>query len=202
MPKQPDTTEVIKQAVGGPAAGTKTFFLLNGTPAAQSVADDTQPTSHRVFDETEFEPQRPDQTATLAGTHDRLKKASIPFWGAVAIALVEIRIFGKLGATTVVNGAIVIAVIYSVLGILAYFGKKIAFLLGLLLYAGQAVFMLYDWSVNGRFFLLHVLLLKIAIAYWMYRAYGTLSDVELARGEYEDYSRQAKHRTTSAAKSI
>ena len=142
---------------GGPAPKPAGGTVYNGLGAGSTVYGN-QPAAGTVYNPTQSAAARPVQAGANAGSSKAgsvffviagfsaintvLILASAPFVMALGLAVTRINPEGQMGTVLAIN-AIVIG-IFVALGFFASRGSKAAFIIGLLLYAGDTALLLLD----------------------------------------------------------
>jgi hypothetical protein len=152
---------------GGAATATAT------SPAVQA------PQQQTVFDESAFVPKTSDSGLAINSTAQKIQRASVRFFIVTGISLIE-ALFFSVSDVKLAAACGVVAVVFGVLGALAYRLNKAAFLIGIMIYAAEtALLAIHGWNTS-MILVGYAIFVHCAIMYRLYLAYGMICDLESA----------------------
>ncbi len=148
-----------------------------GTIGGTSSPAEEIPEKQTVFDEETFVPKRPGRRFSVNATTERVQQASIWLFIVAGVSLVEALFFGT-GNLAMAASSGVVAIVFGILGAMAFRLHKAAFLAGILIYAAETLQLLVHGWNNSMIEVVYGIVAHCAIIYRLYLAYGMICDLE------------------------
>jgi hypothetical protein len=152
---------------------------MYSTAAAAAAEKTAENAGGTVFDESKFVAKRPDASVAVAATTKRVQGASFRFFFVAGLAMFELFVLSSRGVDQnllIAQG--VTAVFFGLLGIFAYRLNKTAFLVGMLVYGLDTLYLAYTGWQTSYVFVAYAIFVRCTIIYRLYIAYGMICDLE------------------------
>jgi len=132
-----------------------------------------------VFDETKFAPKTANASVAVAATTKRVQGASFRFFFVAGLAMFEFFVLSSRGVDqSVLIAQGVTAAFFGLLGLFAYRLSKTAFLVGILVYGLDTLFLVYTGWQTSFLFVGYAIFVRSTIIYRLYLAYGMICDLQ------------------------
>jgi len=148
---------------------------------ASTIAAPIPGASGTVFDETKFVAKQASGNASVAvaATTKRVQGASFRFFFVAGLAMFEFFLLSSRGADQnllIAQG--ITAGFFGLLGLFAYRLSKTAFLVGMIVYGLDTLFLAYTGYHTSFLFVGYAIVVRCTIIYRLYLAYGMICDLE------------------------
>lgn len=167
-----DAAKALPSVYDGPPPA---MYSQGGTVSASPAAT----TGGTVFDESKFVARRADASVAVKATTRRVQGASMRFFIVAGLALLEFFALSARDAdqTMLIAQGITVA-FFGLLGLFAYRLNKGAFLVGMLVYGFDTMYLAYTGWQTSYLIVAYAIFVRCSIIYKLYLAYGMICDLE------------------------